>query len=357
MTDVDIADIESRELERLFLELDGLPAALEREERAASLFRSKVASAIKRARLKSAEKCWQFSESRSNPSNVDNHENFTETSHIDEAAVYPHSNAPIVMDDAEAQSEGGVRSSSPTTQAPTNSPQAPSSIDLLIQRQRLIDEARDTYRPSEAYLKGLETKKLNRQKAEEKEAQEQARRVRDRRCVDPSLKVWRHLGEERQNQRRFEVLAADGAMAVTLLIHPRIIAKAEAKPNPLQWLADRIQKAMNKHLGRDPDIWLVAERNDAGKLHLHGVIGIGLDESQKAQEAFRDALGHWTTPREQFSQTPLYGDDWLPYCRKLVGKANGRGFYSSREVTRKAENTHRMKVAELRNLRRTTSIS
>lgn len=171
----------------------------------------------------------------------------------------------------------------------------------------------------------------------------------DRRRREDGAKSWRHLNPEVQHLRRLEVMKEEGpCQAVTLLISKEIGERAETQDKPLEWLVDRIRFHVRSVLKRKVDWLLFDHRNDADRLHLHGLLAIADNEIPLVKGALQKALGvcGWSkSPQFQFKQDPsrnIPDRGWLSYC--LDGQdSRSCGYSSSRRLTQKARELQRSK--------------
>ena len=114
----------------------------------------------------------------------------------------------------------------------------------------------------------------------------------------------------------------------TLRLSHAVEAQARAQPDALCWLTARIARRLKDSLGRSVQVVIVAEEDDAGRLHLHGEFNIvGADELQvdrvrvKVRKALRLAGGEWpkdSKARQRQAQVIADAPDagWAGYLAK-----------------------------------------
>lgn len=189
----------------------------------------------------------------------------------------------------------------------------------------------------------------NRRKATiaKKSAAEAARRSGDKRFRPEGLVAWPALNSRTKQARRLEAMKAAGqCFAITLLLSPAKIARAEREERPLEWLAARISTALKKGLGRPVDIILFDQHNKAEKLHLHGVIGISEEEKPHVTQLLRKSLGVFKDIDTQIRFEERDPDEgWLGYI--LDRQDHRHSSYSTHSVTARARALHAGKRKEL----------
>lgn len=133
--------------------------------------------------------------------------------------------------------------------------------------------------------------------------------------------LWRQLPNEALIDLWHDALAQIGdVITITGRLRDDIECQARRQPKPIEWLRRRFARELKKGFGRGVECFLRFEEDDNRRLHVHGELGIGLDDAELARLCFRRAGGEWHDTRQRQAHTHDYAPDlgWASYCSEGV---------------------------------------
>jgi hypothetical protein len=103
----------------------------------------------------------------------------------------------------------------------------------------------------------------------------------------------------------------------TLNLRRDVESLACEKPNTADFLRRRIERQLSALLGRQVEFFFTLEEEPPRRVHLHGAIGVSVEEVEAARLALRKAGGEWKRNRQRQTKTEVDPDStWNSYITK-----------------------------------------
>ncbi|MBX4874441.1 hypothetical protein HJA89_16325 [Rhizobium bangladeshense] len=184
-------------------------------------------------------------------------------------------------------------------------------------------------------------------------------------AANKKTKGWLRLSSDDRERRVLDFAFRSESIAWTLNLTPQQEARLRGLERPAKALADAINRASKRLLGRAPPISLALEVTPTGRLHAHGIVTLERGEWKAFREALKSAGGKFQgrgAGRQTDTRKLWNATGWASYIAKDFDRtAEALGtekiFYQCNATRAGAREEYEASLARQKALRRRQSVN